>query len=54
MGKNADGSASIVETIDMIERGFTWRKDVRADRAFQQLVFEVSERFQALRALRAR
>lgn len=48
MGKNADGSASIVETIDMIERGFTWRKDVRADRDFQQLVFEVSERFQAL------
>ncbi len=48
MGKNADGSASIVETIDMIERGFTWRKDVRADRDFQQLVFEVSERFQVL------
>ena len=48
MGKNADGSASIVESIDMIARGLTWRQDVRADRAFQQLVFEVSERFQAL------
>ncbi|MCY7328612.1 MAG: ATP-binding cassette domain-containing protein, partial [Saprospiraceae bacterium] len=48
MGKNADGSASIVETIDMIERGFTWRKDVRADRAFQQLVFEVNEKFKVL------
>jgi len=48
MGKNADGSASIVETIDMIERGFTWRKDVRADRAFQQLVFEVNEKFKML------
>ncbi len=48
MGKNADGSASIVESIDMIARGFAWRKDIRADRAFQQLVFEVSERFQAL------
>ncbi len=48
MGKNADGSASIVETIDMIERGFTWRKDVRADRDFQKLVFEVNERFQVL------
>lgn len=48
MGKNKDGSASIVETIDMIARGLTWRKDVREDRKFQELVFDVSKRFLAL------
>ncbi len=48
MGKNQDGSASIVETIDMIEKGFSWRKDLREDRGFQELVFSVSKRFLAL------
>ena len=48
MGKNNDGSASIVETIDMVAKGFSWRKDVREDREFQELVYSVNKRFLAL------
>ena len=54
MGKNADGSASIVETIDMVAKGFTWRKDVREDRDFQELVFAVNKRFAKLSDVEAK
>ncbi|MFN0036703.1 MAG: ATP-binding cassette domain-containing protein [Saprospiraceae bacterium] len=45
MGRTADGSATIVENLNLIERGLCWRKDIREDRAFRELVFEVTKRF---------
>jgi ABC-type nitrate/sulfonate/bicarbonate transport system ATPase subunit len=45
MGKNTDGSASIVDTIDMMQLGFCWRKNIRDDVGFQRLVQDVSQRF---------
>ncbi len=48
MGKNSDGTASIVETIDMIKLGFCWRKNIREEDGFQRLVFEVTKRFAQL------
>jgi ABC-type nitrate/sulfonate/bicarbonate transport system ATPase subunit len=48
MGKTADGSATVVDTIDLMERGLCWRKDIREDRAFRELVFDVTKRFETL------
>ena len=48
MGKTADGSASIVETIDMMKLGFCWRKNIREDADFQRLVQGVTKRFEQL------
>lgn len=48
LGKTADGAASVVETIDLMERGLCWREDILSDRAFQELVFSVEKRFLSL------
>ena len=48
MGRLPDGSASVVEVIDMMKAGFCWRSDIQTDPDFQQLVQEVSNRFGAL------
>ncbi len=48
MGKTADGSATITETIDMMKLGFCWRNDIREDRGFQQLVADVTKKFRQL------
>lgn len=48
MGKTADGSATIVENINLLERGLVWRKDIRADPEFRDLVFNVTKRFEEL------
>ena len=48
MGKTADGSATIVENINLLERGLVWRKDIRADPEFRDLVFSVTKRFEEL------
>jgi len=48
LGKTADGSATIVENINLMERGLCWRKDIREDPAFRELVYNVTKRFGAL------
>lgn len=48
LGRTADGSASIVDTIDMMKLGLCWRDDILADQHFQQMVYDVSKRFGAL------
>lgn len=48
LGKTADGSASVVETIDLMARGLCWRRDIQEDREFQDLVFQVEKRFLSL------
>lgn len=48
MGKTADGSATIVEDINLLERGLCWRKDIREDPTFRELVFDVTKRFASL------
>lgn len=48
MGKTSDGSATIVDNLNLIERGLCWRKDIREDRDFRELVFEVTKRFGSL------
>lgn len=48
LGKTADGSATIVENLNLIERGLCWRKDIREDPAFRELVYTVTKRFGAL------
>ena len=45
VGKMPDGSASIVETINMMERGLTWQKNIEEKPEFQQLVSYVTKRF---------
>lgn len=45
MGKTSDGAATIVENINLLERGLCWRKDIREDKAFRELVFDVTKRF---------
>lgn len=48
LGKTADGSATVVENINLLERGLCWRKDIREDPAFRELVFKVTKRFSEL------
>lgn len=48
MGKTNDGSATIVENINLLEKGLCWRDDIRQDKAFRDLVYDVTERFKAL------
>lgn len=48
LGKTADGSATIVENINLLERGLCWRKDIREDPEFRELVFSVTKRFAEL------
>lgn len=48
MGRLPDGSASVVEVIDMMKAGYCWRSDIQTDSKFQQLVQDVSNRFGAL------
>lgn len=48
LGKKADGGATIVETINLMELGLTWRDNVREDPKFQELVASVSKKFAAL------
>lgn len=48
MGKTADGSATIVDTIDLMKLDLCWRKDIREDKQFRELVFDVTGRFAAL------
>jgi ABC-type nitrate/sulfonate/bicarbonate transport system ATPase subunit len=45
MGKTADGSATIVENINLLEKGLCYRKDIREDPEFRNLVYNVSKRF---------
>ena len=45
LGKTADGSATIVENINLLERGLCWREDIREDPEFRDLVFSVTKRF---------
>jgi ABC-type nitrate/sulfonate/bicarbonate transport system ATPase subunit len=45
MGKTEDGAATIVDTIDMMQKGFCWQKDIQQDIGFQRLVYDVSNRF---------
>lgn len=45
VGKMPDGSASIVETINMMERGLSWQKNIEEKPEFQQLVSYVTKRF---------
>lgn len=45
LGKTADGSATIVENMNLLERGLCWRKDIREDPDFRELVFNVTKRF---------
>jgi ABC-type nitrate/sulfonate/bicarbonate transport system ATPase subunit len=48
LGKKPDGSASIVETIDMMRLGYCWRSDIAEDQGFQKLVSDVSKKFKEL------
>lgn len=48
LGKTEDGSATIVENINLLERGLCWRKDIREDPEFRELVFNVTKRFAEL------
>lgn len=48
LGKTTDGSATIVENINLLERGLCWRKDIREDPEFRELVFNVTKRFAEL------
>jgi ABC-type nitrate/sulfonate/bicarbonate transport system ATPase subunit len=48
MGKTKEGTATIVEKIDLMEKDLCWHKDIRSERKFQELVFEVEKRFGAL------
>lgn len=48
MGKSADGAATITETIDMMKLGYCWQKDIRTDAGFQQLVYQVTRKFEGL------
>lgn len=48
LGKTEDGSATIVENINLLERGLCWRKDIREDAEFRDLVFNVTKRFAEL------
>ena len=48
LGKTEDGSATIVENINLLERGLCWRKDIREDLEFRDLVFNVTKRFAEL------
>lgn len=48
MGKTKDGPATVVESINLMEKDLCWRKDIRSDRTFQELVFEVEKRFGTL------
>jgi ABC-type nitrate/sulfonate/bicarbonate transport system ATPase subunit len=48
MGKTKEGAATIVENIDLMEKDLCWHKDIRSERKFQELVFEVEKRFGAL------
>ncbi len=48
MGKTPEGSATIVENINLLERGLCWRKDIREDSEFRDLVFKVTQRFTEL------
>lgn len=48
LGKTEDGSATIVENINLLERGLCWRKDIREDPEFRDLVFNVTKRFAEL------
>jgi thioester reductase-like protein len=45
VGKQPDGSAAIVETINMMERGLTWQKNIEEKPEFQQMVTYVTKRF---------
>ncbi len=49
MGKTANGSATVVETIDMMKMGLSWRPDIEDDAQFQLLVQDVCKRFVGLR-----
>jgi polar amino acid transport system ATP-binding protein/sulfate transport system ATP-binding protein len=48
LGKTEDGSATVVENINLLERGLCWRKDIREDPEFRDLVFNVTKRFAEL------
>ncbi len=48
LGKTADGSATVVENINLLERGLCWRDDIREDKEFRELVFDVTKRFSEL------
>ncbi|MDO8366647.1 MAG: hypothetical protein Q7T20_07625 [Saprospiraceae bacterium] len=37
-----------MENLNLIERGLCWRKDIREDSAFRELVYTVTKRFGAL------
>jgi ABC-type nitrate/sulfonate/bicarbonate transport system ATPase subunit len=45
VGKQPDGSATIVETINMMERGLAWQKNIEEKPEFQQMVTYVTKRF---------
>ena len=48
IGKTPEGAATVVNTIDMMAQGLCWRKDIREDLKFQQLVLEVERKFGSL------
>ncbi|MFN0214204.1 MAG: ATP-binding cassette domain-containing protein [Saprospiraceae bacterium] len=45
MGKTEDNSSTIVENINLLDLGLVWRKDIREDKAFRELVYNVTKRF---------
>jgi ABC-type nitrate/sulfonate/bicarbonate transport system ATPase subunit len=50
VGKTPSGGAAIVETIDLMERGLTWQKNIQEKPEFQQMVNYVTKRFWDLAA----
>jgi ABC-type nitrate/sulfonate/bicarbonate transport system ATPase subunit len=48
VGKTPEGPATIVNTIDMMQKGMTWRKGIREDDEFQRLVIDVTKQFGTL------
>jgi ABC-type nitrate/sulfonate/bicarbonate transport system ATPase subunit len=45
VGKNGQGSSTIVETINLMEKGLCWQKDIEHSMAFQQMCAYVNKRF---------
>lgn len=48
LGKTTEGSATVVDTIDLMQMGLTWRDNIREDREFQKLTYEIGKRFATL------
>jgi len=48
MGKTSDASATVVDTIDLMKLGLCWQKDIREDKQFREIVFDVTKRFGSL------